>query len=52
MERKQPSEGTHRLVTGVEETYQNTERKRTSEGHPLPGDGRGRHLSGHGKEAT
>ena len=44
--------GTHWLETGEGGTCQHTERKRLSDGHSLPGDHRGRVLSGHGKTAT
>ena len=41
---------THLLDTAEGGTCQDTERNRPSEGHSLPGDGRGWDLSGNGKE--
>jgi hypothetical protein len=43
---------THFLAMAEGVAYQDTERKRPSEAHSLPGDGGGRDLSEHGKEAT
>ena len=43
---------THFLETTERGTCQNTERKRQSEEHALPGDGRWRDLSGRGKKVT
>ena len=44
--------GTHVLETADNGTCQDTEGNRPSKGHSLPGDGRGRDLSGHRKEPT
>ena len=43
---------THSLGTIEGGTYQDVEKNRPSEGNSLPGDGRGRDLSGHGKKST
>ena len=43
---------THVLETAEVRTCQDTERNEPSEAHSRPGDGRGRDLSGHGKEQT
>ena len=43
---------THNLETAEGGTCQDTERNRPTKAHSLPGDGRGRDLSGHGKEAN
>jgi hypothetical protein len=43
---------THFLETAVRGTCQDTESNQLSEGHPQPGDGRGRELSRHGKKPT
>ena len=51
-ERNRSGEGTHSLKMVEGGTCQDTERKRPSEGHSLPGDGRGRGLSGHGKSPS
>ena len=44
--------GTHFLETAEGGTCQDTERNRPSEGYSLPGNGRERNLSGHGKKPT
>jgi len=44
--------GTHLLETTEGRTCQDTEREQLSEGHSLPGDRRGRDLSGDGKKVT
>ena len=41
--------GTHKLKTAERGTCQDAERNQLSEGHSLPGDGRGRDLSGYGR---
>ena len=41
---------THQLAMAEGGTCQDTERKRLTEAHSLPGDGRERDLSGHGKK--
>jgi hypothetical protein len=43
---------THQLETAEEGTCQDTERNRPRKAHSLPRDGRGRNLSGHGKNPT
>jgi len=43
---------THSLVTVEGGTCQDMERRRLREEHSLPGDGRGKDLSRHGKNAT
>ena len=44
--------GTHKLETAQGKTCQDMERNRPSEGYSLPGNGRERNLSGHGKKPT
>ena len=44
--------GTHKLETAEGVTCQDTERKRLSDEHSLPGDRRGKNLSGHRNKAT
>ena len=46
------SRGTHSLETAEGGACQDIERNRLREGHSLPGDGRGRDLSGHGNKST
>ena len=43
---------THILDTAEGGTCQDTERNRPTNAYSLPGDGRGRHLSGYGKNPT
>ena len=43
---------THKLETAEGGTCQDTEANRPTEAHSHPGDGRGRHLSGHAKNPT
>jgi len=51
MERKRPR-GTYFLEMAERGTCQDMERKGPSTGHSLPGDGRGRDKSGHGRKVT
>ena len=51
METKQDSEETHSLESADIGTGENIETERGSDGDLLPGEGRRRDLSGHGKKA-